>query len=225
MATAARRTGAEPGLAAIAEIKRRSPSAGDLRLDADPGEAGGDVRALRRSRRVGARRRALRWHGSPTCEPHVRLPVCPCSPRGSSRQRTSWSLSARRAPMRSCCCCATSTTRPPPGCRRARTTWGWTRSSRHTTATSLPAPSRSARTRSASTPATWRRSASTGARSSSWSPLRRATGRSSPRAASRRACTPCRPSSPAPTRSSSAPRSCAPPIPARRSRRSFRDRW
>ena len=32
-------------------------------------------------------------------------------------------------------------------------------------------------------------------------------------------------SSPAPTRSSSAPRSCAPPIPVRRSRRSFRDRW
>ena len=53
---------AGPGLAAIAEVKRRSPSAGDLRPDADPAAARGGVRAGRRGSRLDPRRRALRGH-------------------------------------------------------------------------------------------------------------------------------------------------------------------
>ena len=53
---------AQPGLRAIAEVKRRSPSAGDLRPDADPGAARGAVRERGRRGDLGARRRALRRH-------------------------------------------------------------------------------------------------------------------------------------------------------------------
>ena len=58
---------------------------------------------------------------STTCAPRGRRPRCLCSPRGSSRRRTSWPSSARRAPMPSSCCSATwTTTRPRRLQARAR---------------------------------------------------------------------------------------------------------
>ena len=48
------------GLGAIAEVKRRSPSAGDLRPDADPAALAGGFERGRRGRGLDPRRRALR---------------------------------------------------------------------------------------------------------------------------------------------------------------------
>ena len=73
-----------PGFGAIAEFKRRSPSAGDLR-------ANGDVRLSHAgtNRRARGRCRSSSTSDSPargtTCARRVQRHACRCSPRGSSR--------------------------------------------------------------------------------------------------------------------------------------------
>ena len=79
---------AAPGLAAIAEIKRRSPSAGDLRPDADPGSAGRRVRAGGSGRCFRARRRALRRLARRPAGSARGSRRCRCSRRGSSATGT-----------------------------------------------------------------------------------------------------------------------------------------
>ena len=78
---------AGPGLAAIAEIKRRSPSAGDLRPDADPtgSRATSRRRALRRSRCSSTSASAAHPRTCPRRGPGRR---CRSSPRASSATRT-----------------------------------------------------------------------------------------------------------------------------------------
>ena len=53
---------AAPGFGAIAEFKRRSPSAGDLRPGGDVAEVARRYERRRRAGDVGARRRAVRRH-------------------------------------------------------------------------------------------------------------------------------------------------------------------
>ena len=199
---------AGPGLAAIAEIKRRSPSAGDLRPDADPGHARRDFE------RAGAAAMSVlvdeRFGGSPDDlarraggdrAPAARQGLLP------RRERSSRELRAP-APTPSCSCSATSTTERAAAAHgrgaRARARRARRGARRPTSST---APSRSAPTRSASTPATSTRSRSTGgAQLELVARAPRDRRRRSPRAGSSRARRPPRPSSPAQTRSSSARR-------------------
>ncbi len=163
---------AQPGLSAIAEIKRRSPSAGDLRPDADPGALAARVRAGGSRGGFRARRRTLRGLGRRPAGSAGRS-VAPAPregvlPRPGRAGRAETERRGRR-PL--------AVARPR---RRARRTAddvrhassGSTLSSRPTTQTSSSGRSPSARTRSGSTPATSRPSTSTGTRNSTSSPKR-----------------------------------------------------
>ena len=158
---------AQPGLGAIAEIKRRSPSAGDLRPDADPAADRPRLRRRGSGRDLGARRRALRRHlGRPPGGPR----------RDDGTAARQGLLLDRRAPAdREGGRCRRGAAPPARSRRRRdrqadagrRRASASTRSSRRTTPRSSTAASRSARGCSGSTRATSRRSRSTGGRSSS----------------------------------------------------------
>ena len=145
--TTARRAGRRTGSPTIAEIKRRSPSAGDLRLDADPAKlAAAFERPARRPCRC-----------SSTSASAARSRICERRGRGRPATARQGVLldggRARGAPARR------RRRRPAAAARprrreRARlqaraASSGWTRSSRRTTLTSSPAPAASAPTRSA----------------------------------------------------------------------------
>ena len=208
---------AEPGLAGIAEVKRRSPSAGDLRPDAEPAVL------AQAFERAGAAAVSIlvdqRFGGSTgTCGRRERRRECRCSPRGSSTRAQLEEMSSAGADavlllLRDLD--DRTAGELPLQCAHSASM----RSSRRTTPRSSSARSRSARTSSESTRAT-SRSPSTGRPNSSSSPApRHVCGRPdmvvvaesgiASRAQERRR------SSPAPMRSSSAPRSCAPSIPAK----------
>ena len=93
-----RRGAAPPGLTAIAEVKRRSPSAGDLRPDADPAtiaaayeRAGAAAVSILVDERFGGTWDDLR-------AARARPRRCRCSRRASSRRRTTCARRASAAP-------------------------------------------------------------------------------------------------------------------------------
>ena len=100
---------ARPGLTAIAEVKRRSPSAGDLRLDADPAtiaaayeRAGAAAVSILVDERFGGT-----WDDLRAARAAASLPLLA---KGFFTSTTTCARRAKPARMRRCCCCAISTT-------------------------------------------------------------------------------------------------------------------
>ena len=213
-----------PGLTAIAEVKRRSPSAGDLRPDADPGalaaayeQAGAaavsilvderfggtwdDLRAARASATL-----PLLAKGFFSTEEHLRT----ARDAGADAALAPASRPRRRGGA------------PPARCRRGARPRDARRSPRRGGAGACGRARRAGDR--ASTRAISRRFASTARSSSGSSRAPRAIVSSSPRAGSSRGRRVRPPSSRAPMRSSSARRSCARPTPPRSWRSSSRGR-
>ena len=158
---------AAPGLGAIAEVKRRSPSAGDLRPDADPARlaaqftsAGAAAISILVDERFGGSLEDLKAAREATSGAAAGEGILHRGARPAERPRSP-------APTQCCSCCGTSTTFGPRRCCCTRASSASKRSSRRMTATSSSARSRSRQTSSASTHATCRRSRSTARRSSS----------------------------------------------------------
>ena len=198
---------AGPGLAAIAEFKRRSPSLGDIR----PGRRIERARRPRTQRTARARSRCSSTSASPArstiSAPREPRPTLPLLAKGffSTEEQL---RELREAGADAALLILRDLDDRDDGASDAATRPGSasTRSSRRTTTAELAARGRARRRPDRDQRARPRRpSRSTAARSSSSSRARRATASSSPRARSTRARRAPRPSSPAPTRSSSAP--------------------
>ena len=132
---------AAPGFGAIAEFKRRSPSAGDIRPDGDitviaPAYEAAGARAM--SVLVDERFGGT-WDDLRAARATVR---CRCSQKASSRHPSTSGRRRRQARTRPCCCCATSTTQPVRRCSRRPRHWVSTPSSRRTTPRRFAEPRR-----------------------------------------------------------------------------------
>jgi hypothetical protein len=132
---------AEPGLRAIAEVKRRSPSAGDLRPDADApslarsfAESGAAAVSILVDERFGGSFADLEAARAAT--------DIPLLAKGFFDDQGD----LLPAPTRPCSCSVTWTTSRRGSCSRAAARSVSTSSSRRTTRSSSSAPSRSART-------------------------------------------------------------------------------